>query len=60
MVTTTGKLLVIAVIGVVLLLVGLIKKIKFIIKLGIVIAAIAFVATGGLTMLLLCCNNSPV
>lgn len=52
MVTITGKLLLIAGIGVVLLLVGLLKKIKFIIKLGIVIAAIGFVATGGLTMLL--------
>lgn len=52
MVTLTGKLLAIAVIGVVLLLVGLVKKIKFIIKLGIVIAVVAFVATGGLTMFL--------
>ena len=48
MVTLTGKLLAIAVIGIVLLLVGLLKKIKFIIKLGIVIAVGAFIATGGL------------
>ena len=39
-----------AVIGVVLLVIGLIKKMKFILKLGIVIAVIGFIASGGLAM----------
>lgn len=48
----TGKFLLIAVVGVALLLIGLLKKVKFIIKLGIVIAVVAFVATGGLAVFL--------
>lgn len=48
---TPEIMLIIGVIGVILLVVGLIKKIKFIIKLGIVVAVIGFVANGGLTML---------
>lgn len=44
-------MLVIGVAGVILLVVGLVKKIKFIIKLGIVIAVVGFVANGGLTLL---------
>lgn len=48
---TPTMMLMIGAIGVVLLIVGLIKKVKFIIKLGIVIAIIGFVANGGLTIL---------
>lgn len=48
---TPTMMLVIAAIGLVMLVVGLVKKIKFIIKLGIVIAAVGFVMNGGLMML---------
>ena len=41
----------IAIVGIILLVVGLIKKIKFIIKLGVIVAIVAFVAHGGLAML---------
>lgn len=47
---TPTMLLAIGVIGVILLIVGLTKKIKFIIKLGIVIAVIGFIANGGLAI----------
>lgn len=47
---TPTMLLAIGVIGVILLIVGLIKKIKFIIKLGIVIGVIGFIANGGLAI----------
>lgn len=48
---TPAMMLVIAGIGLVMLVVGLVKKIKFIIKLGIIIAAVGFVMNGGLVML---------
>ncbi len=48
---TPEIMLIIGAAGLILLVIGLIKKIKFIIKLGIVIAVIGFVANGGLTML---------
>ena len=48
---TPTMMLMIGASGGVLLIVGLIKKVKFIIKLGIVIAIIGFVANGGLTIL---------
>ena len=48
---TPAMMLVIGVAGVILLVVGLVKKIKFIIKVGIVIAVVGFVANGGLTLL---------
>lgn len=47
---TPTVMLVIAGIGLVMLVVGLVKKIKFIIKLGIIIAAVGFVMNGGLMM----------
>lgn len=48
---TPEMMLVIAAIGIILLVVGLIKKIKFIIKLGVVVAIVGFVANGGLAMI---------
>ena len=48
----SGKTLIIAVVGLVLLAVGLLKKIKFIIKLGLIVAIVSFIATGGLAMFL--------
>lgn len=48
---TPTMLLAIGVIGVILFIIGLIKKMKFIIKLGIVIAVIGFLANGGLAVL---------
>lgn len=48
---TPTMLLAIGVIGVILFIIGLIKKMKFIIKLGIVIAMIGFLANGGLAVL---------
>ncbi len=48
---TPAMMLIIAGIGLVMLVVGLVKKIKFIIKLGIIIAAVGFVMNGGLVML---------
>lgn len=47
----SNELLVIAAIGVILFVIGLVKKIKFILKLGIVVAVIAFIATGGIAMI---------
>lgn len=48
---TPDLMLILGVLGVVMLVVGLIKKIKFIVKLGVVIALVGFIANGGLTML---------
>lgn len=47
---TPEIMMLIAVVGVILLVVGLVKKIKFIIKLGLIVAVIAFIATGGLAI----------
>ena len=47
---TPEIMMLIAVVGVILLVVGLKKKIKFIIKLGLIVAVIAFIATGGLAI----------
>ena len=49
---TPEMMMVVAVVGIILLVIGLVKKIKFIIKLGIIVAVIAFIATGGLAMYL--------
>lgn len=46
-----ANFLIIAGIGVLILLVGLIKKLKFVIKLGLVIAVISFLTSGGLACL---------
>lgn len=46
-----SMMMLIAIIGIILLIVGLIKKIKFIIKLGIIVAIVAFITHGGLAML---------
>lgn len=48
---SSSAMMIIAGIGIILLIVGLIKKIKFIIKLGLIVAIIAFIANGGLNML---------
>ena len=48
---TPTMLLATGVIGVILFIIGLIKKMKFIIKFGIVIAVIGFLANGGLAVL---------
>ena len=40
--------LVIAIIGVVLFIIGMIKKLKHLVIIGIIIAAAGFIATGGL------------
>lgn len=48
----SGKTLIIAVVGLILLAVGLLKKVKFIIKLGLIVAIVSFIATGGLAMFL--------
>ena len=46
-----ANFLIIAAIGVLILFVGLVKKIKFVIKLGLVIAVISFLTSGGLACL---------
>ncbi len=49
---TPEMMMLVAVVGIILLVIGLVKKIKFIIKLGIIVAVVAFIATGGLAMYL--------
>ncbi len=40
-----------AAVGAALLLIGLIRKIKFLVKLGLIAAVVAFLANGGLSVL---------